>query len=167
MFDPGLNQKRDQLVAGAHPMPASVIVRFQRVPFPDGASYPPVFRYGTSRFGPQFQRQHPSAVGLVGDGLGHSPDAAVAASLDKQRTSRHLFGKQRQGRTYRERAFQAAWRRRPRLSGRLPMGTAAARSHRKSPDKPMCSQPTGEVWTSRSSGTVSPMARKWVTASAI
>jgi hypothetical protein len=43
-------------------------------------------------------------------------------------------------------AAQAASRRRARLSDRLPTGRAAALSHRKSPDRPMCSQPTGEVW---------------------
>src|SRR5271166_3399034 len=64
-------------------------------------------------------------------------------------------------------AAQAASRRRARLSDRLPTGRAAALSHRKSPDRPMCSQPTGEVWVSHSSGTSSPVARMCTTASAI
>ena len=64
-------------------------------------------------------------------------------------------------------AAQAASRRRARLSDRLPTGRAAALSHRKSPDRPMCSQPTGEVWVSHSSGTTPPVARRCTTASAI
>jgi hypothetical protein len=84
MSDPRLNQKRDQLVAGAHSMPTSVIVRFQRVPFPNGASDPPVFRGGVGWLWSQFQRQHPSAVGLIGDGLGHSLNATVAAPVNQK-----------------------------------------------------------------------------------
>ncbi len=56
---------------------------------------------------------------------------------------------------------QAAPRtRRPSVSCRRPAGMAAARSHRKSPENAMCSQPTGEVWARRSSGAGSPAARR-------
>ena len=57
-------------------------------------------------------------------------------------------------------AAQAASRRRAKLSDRLPTGRAAALSHRKSPDRPMCSQPTGEVWVSHSSGTSRPVTNR-------
>jgi hypothetical protein len=54
-----------------------------------------------------------------------------------------------------------------RRSGRRPDGKAAARSHRKSPENAMCSQPTGDVWASSSLGTRSPCARRCPTASAM
>lgn len=38
---------------------------------------------------------------------------------------------------------QAAWRARPRLSGRLVVAAALALSHRKSPERPMCPQVSG------------------------
>ena len=62
---------------------------------------------------------------------------------------------------------QAAALVRPRLSGRLCPAVAAARCHRKSPEKPICSQVSGEVWASSASGTDSPRARRcWMSASA-
>jgi hypothetical protein len=48
---------------------------------------------------------------------------------------------------------------RPKLSGRLFSAVAAARSHRKSPDRPICSQLSGVVWINNASGTASPAAR--------
>jgi cation transport ATPase len=41
----------------------------------------------------------------------------------------------------------------PNLSGRRRSAVAAARSHRKSPEKAMCSHVSGDVWASSSSGT--------------
>src|SRR4051794_7302652 len=61
----------------------------------------------------------------------------------------------------------AAALRRLRLSGRRRPAVAAARSHRKSPEKPMCSQVSGEVWARSASGTACPCARKCATASAM
>jgi hypothetical protein len=55
---------------------------------------------------------------------------------------------------------------RPRLSGRRCPAVAAARSHRKSPEKPMCSQVSGDVWASRASRMGLPWSRRCCTASA-
>src|SRR3546814_13227306 len=57
-----------------------------------------------------------------------------------------------------------------RLSGgrlrALRPAEAAARSQRKSPEKAICSQPTGDVWASRSSGTATDVDRRcWAAAS--
>ena len=54
----------------------------------------------------------------------------------------------------------------PNLSGRRRSAVAAARSHRKSPEKPMCSQVSGEVWASSASGTGLPWFCRCCTASA-
>src|SRR3546814_635964 len=52
-----------------------------------------------------------------------------------------------------------------RLSALRP-AAAAALSQRKSPEKAICSQPTGEVWARRSSGTAAEAARRcWTAAS--
>lgn len=67
----------------------------------------------------------------------------------------------------RTRDIQASRRWEPRLSGRRSPDTAAARSQRKSPENPICSQVSGEVWASNSSGTAAPVARRWVMASAM
>ncbi len=56
---------------------------------------------------------------------------------------------------------------RARLSGRRLAGIAAARSHRKSPEKAICLQPTGEVCANSSSDTSSPIVRRCATASAM
>ena len=63
-------------------------------------------------------------------------------------------------------AVQAAILPRPELSGRRCPAVAAARSQRKSPEEPMCSQVSGEVWARSSSGTARPRARRCATASA-
>ena len=55
----------------------------------------------------------------------------------------------------------------PNLSGRRRSAVAAARSHRKSPEKPMCSHVSGDVWASSSSGTGRPWFRRCCTASAM
>jgi glutathione S-transferase len=70
-------------------------------------------------------------------------------------------------RTYHEHLSHAAIFVVPRLSGRRPGAISAAWSHRKSPENAMWPQPTGDVCASRSSGTSSPLARRWATASAI
>ena len=49
----------------------------------------------------------------------------------------------------------------------LRLVACAARSHRKSPEKAMCSHPTGDVWAISSSGTAVPADRRWATASAM
>ena len=54
----------------------------------------------------------------------------------------------------------------PSLSGRRRSAVAAARSHRKSPEKPMCSHVSGDVWASSSSGTGLPWSRRCWKASA-
>src|SRR3546814_4179656 len=53
-----------------------------------------------------------------------------------------------------------------RLSALRP-ADAAALSQRKSPEKAICSQPTGEVWARRSSGTASEAARRCLTAASM
>jgi len=55
----------------------------------------------------------------------------------------------------------------PRLRGRRLSAVVAARSHRKSPEKLMCSQLSGDVWASHASGTDCSVARRWVMASAM
>src|SRR6202048_4189628 len=55
----------------------------------------------------------------------------------------------------------------PRLRGRRLSAVAAARSHRKSPEKLMCSQLSGDVWASHASGTDCSVARRWAMASAM
>jgi hypothetical protein len=62
---------------------------------------------------------------------------------------------------------QAAILPRPWLSGRRRPVVAAARSQRKSPEKPMCSQVSGEVWARSSSDTGWLRARRCATASAM
>jgi hypothetical protein len=54
----------------------------------------------------------------------------------------------------------------PRLSGRRRSAVAAARSQRKSPEKPICSQVSGDVWARSTSGTGAPWLRRCWTASA-
>ena len=55
----------------------------------------------------------------------------------------------------------------PRLRGRRLSAVVAARSHRKSPEKLMCSQLSGDVWASHASGTDCSVARRWAMASAM
>jgi bifunctional non-homologous end joining protein LigD len=55
----------------------------------------------------------------------------------------------------------------PRLRGRRLSTVAAARSPRKSPEKLMCSQLSGDVWASHASGTDCSVARRWAMASAM
>jgi len=64
-------------------------------------------------------------------------------------------------------AGHAATRVWPRLRGRRLSAVAAARSHRKSPEKLMCSQLSGDVWASHASGTDCSVARRWAMASAM
>jgi quinol monooxygenase YgiN len=64
-------------------------------------------------------------------------------------------------------ARHAAMRDFGEFSARRPSPIFAARSHRKSPEKAMWLQPTGDVWASISSGTSSPAARRCATASAM
>ena len=55
---------------------------------------------------------------------------------------------------------QAAVRSRARFSGRRAASGTAARSHRKSPEKPMRSHPTGEVCARSESGAAAPDERR-------
>ena len=64
-------------------------------------------------------------------------------------------------------AGHAATRVWPRLRGRRLSAVAAARSHRKSPEKLMCAQLSGDVWASHASGTDCSVARRWAMASAM
>ena len=64
-------------------------------------------------------------------------------------------------------AGHAATRVWPRLRGRRLSAVAAARSHRKSPEKLMCSQLSGDAWASHASGTDCSVARRWAMASAM
>src|ERR1700730_13064662 len=64
-------------------------------------------------------------------------------------------------------AGRAATRVWPRLRGRRLSAVAAARSHRKTPEKLMCSQLSGDVWASQASGTDCSVGRRWAMASAM
>jgi len=64
-------------------------------------------------------------------------------------------------------ARHAAKRASGKFNARRSPSIFAARSHRKSPEKAMWFQPTGDVWASISSETSSPMDRRCATASAM
>lgn len=69
--------------------------------------------------------------------VGPMPDAALVEAIQAVLAASPFHGE----------GHRKVWARRvlPRLSGRRRSAMAAARSQRKSPEKPMCSQVSGEV----------------------
>jgi hypothetical protein len=86
---------------------------------------------------------------------------SATQTLVNWRAERWLYAKQRQDRT-----FANAQPRPGRLRG-LRRTVSAARSHRKSPENAICSQPTGEVCASNPGSGASPIESRCWTASAM